>query len=136
MEDHDVIVECAKYVLDAARDDVGQVSNTTTFRSKSALELAMAIGMFCYDENQVVKKLLVFILRVSSHFSDASQQVVGKTIASDLVLTYNEVEWSPSSHCGLNTPPPPESTPTSIPHTPIQQVSTICLTSLCKVCVI
>lgn len=48
MEDHDVIVECAKYVLDAARDDIGLMSNPTTLRSKSALELAMALGKFYY----------------------------------------------------------------------------------------
>lgn len=71
--------------------------------------------------------VLVFThYRTAYSFSEASQQSGGKSIASDLILTYsgtNDVEWSPSSHCGLNTPPPPESTPTSIPHTPIQQVS-------------
>lgn len=94
MEDHDVIVECAKYVLDTSRDDFGTVSNSIMHRSHSTMELAIAL--------------------------EDTQQSYGKTMASDLVLTYNE-EWSPSSRCGLNTPPPPESTPTSIPHTPIQQ---------------
>lgn len=98
MEDHDVIVECAKYVLDAARDDMGPSLGTPALRSRSPKELAMAL--------------------------EKSLQYGGKSVASDLVLTYRDAaEWSPSVRCGLNTPPPPESTPTSIPHTPIQQVN-------------
>ncbi len=44
MEDHDVIVECAKYVLDTSRDDFGTVSNSIMHRSHSTMELAMALG--------------------------------------------------------------------------------------------
>lgn len=44
MEDHDVIVECAKYVLEASRDDLGFLSSTITLRSHSTMELALALG--------------------------------------------------------------------------------------------
>lgn len=96
MEDHDVIVECAKYVLDTGRDELLPAANSIT-RPHSTTELASAL--------------------------EKSQQSGGRCMATDLALPYgaNDVGWSPSARCGLNTPPPPESTPTSIPHTPIQQ---------------
>lgn len=44
MEDHDVIVECAKYVLDSGREDLAPLSNSVT-RPHSTTELATALGI-------------------------------------------------------------------------------------------
>lgn len=43
MEDHDVIVECAKYVLDTGRDELVPIANSVT-RPHSTTELATALG--------------------------------------------------------------------------------------------
>lgn len=94
MEHHDVVVECAKLSVDSKDEAVTPCY--PNFRPRSESEIR--------------------------RFVDTGPNL-GDTSAYQNSLELKDF-WSPSVHCGANTPPlqtPESSGPTSIPHTPITQ---------------
>lgn len=96
MEPHDVIVECAKFTVDPVEKTRDEIFSSS-IRSRSSFEYSFVVE--------------------SSYASRNSTGGVN-TFCNQLNSSEKEV-WSPSVHFGTATPP--ESAPTSIPHTPIAQ---------------
>ncbi|KAK7868191.1 hypothetical protein R5R35_003057 [Gryllus longicercus] len=106
MEDHDVIVECAKYAIDSmekSREEGSFQSINTSFRSRGSIEHGVALDLS-----------YVHHLKSSLPTSAASS-----FLSSHLPI--DQDLWSPSIFSGLSTPPVEESAPTSIPQTPNSQ---------------
>ncbi|PSN42592.1 hypothetical protein C0J52_08706 [Blattella germanica] len=96
MEHHDVILECAKFALDnhdRARDEASYQDLPPTKWPRYSLEH-------------------------SSLESTFQHQMKGNPT---LNLMAEKENFSPSLYCGMSTPPPQESVPTSIPQTPNSQ---------------
>ncbi|KAG8232141.1 hypothetical protein J437_LFUL012151 [Ladona fulva] len=92
MEHHDVIVECAKFALDSyekSREDVPTLG-LSSFRPRSP---------------------------DSPHQQLKPSQIPSSSSLINQLLSENE-NWSPSLPCSIVTPPPADSSSTSIPQTP------------------
>uniref|UniRef100_A0A1B6CYZ0 Hamartin n=1 Tax=Clastoptera arizonana TaxID=38151 RepID=A0A1B6CYZ0_9HEMI len=95
MEPHDVIVECAKFAVDSTEKFTDENFKLETF-SNSYLEYERSLNNIC-------------------------KSIEGQIYTEE--LNEEKEMFSPSIYCGISTPP--ESAPTSIPHTPIAQTYVI-----------
>ncbi|PNF26098.1 hypothetical protein B7P43_G04921 [Cryptotermes secundus] len=101
MEHHDVILECAKFAsldtLERPREEVSHQGLPPTSRKRYSLEHSSLESAYQHQ------------IKGNPSLNPTSSQVTQKE------------DWSPSIFCGMDTPPPQEVVPTSIPQTPNSQ---------------
>ncbi|XP_023715009.1 hamartin isoform X2 [Cryptotermes secundus] len=104
MEHHDVILECAKFAsldtLERPREEVSHQGLPPTSRKRYSLEHSSLESAYQHQ------------IKGNPSLNPTSSQVTQKE------------DWSPSIFCGMDTPPPQEVVPTSIPQTPNSQEGT------------
>ncbi|XP_069705375.1 hamartin isoform X3 [Periplaneta americana] len=101
MEHHDVLLECAKFStldsLERPREEISHTGHSQPLWPRYSLE--------------------------QSNIESPYQHQIKSTPTLNLINIQGtqKEEWSPSVYCGMATPPPQESVPTSIPQTPNSQ---------------